>query len=73
MVVKGYCFASLKAKTTYMFHVMLKTGGEIVGGACTCIVGRGQACSHIHSVVTVLSSTAYQILRSYKRIFVVLA
>ena len=47
MVVKGYCFASLKAKTTHMFHVMLKTGGEIVGGACTCIVGRGQACSHI--------------------------
>ena len=47
VIVKGYCFASLKAKTTYTVHVLLKTYGEIAGGACTCVAGEGQACSHI--------------------------
>lgn len=47
VVVKGYCFASLKAKTSYTVHVVLKIDGEVVGGACTYVVGKGQACSHI--------------------------
>ena len=51
VIVKGYCFASLKAKTTYTVHVLLKTRGEIVGGACTCVAGKGQACSHIAALL----------------------
>ena len=43
VTVKEYCFASPKAKTTYTVHVQLKTGGEIVCGACTCVAGKGQA------------------------------
>ena len=51
VVVKGYCFASLKAKTTYTVHVVLKTDGEVKGGACTCVAGKGQACSHIAALL----------------------
>ena len=47
VVVKGYCFASLKAKTSYTVHVVLKIDGEVVGGACTYVAGKGQVCSHI--------------------------
>ena len=47
VIVKGYCFASLKAKATYTVHVLLKTRGEIVRGACTCVAGKGQAYIHI--------------------------
>ena len=39
VIVKGYCFASPKAKTTYNVHVLLKTRGELAGGACTCVAG----------------------------------
>ena len=47
VTVMGYCFASLKAKATYTVHVLLKTRGEIVRRACTCVAGKGQAYSHI--------------------------
>ena len=45
VIVKGYCFASLKAKTKYTVRVLLKTHGEIAAEACTCVAGKGQACS----------------------------
>ena len=45
MVVRGYCLSSLKAKTTYTVHVMIKTTGDVVGGACNCVSGKGEACS----------------------------
>ena len=51
VIVNGYCFASLKAKTTYTVHVLLKTHGEIVAGACTCVAGKGPACSHLAALL----------------------
>ena len=57
-IVKEYCFASPKAKTTYTVHIVLKTRGEIVGGACTCVAGKGQAYIHIAALLFYLEDSA---------------
>ena len=51
VVVRGYCLSSLKAKTTYTVYVVIKTNGDVVGGACNCIAGKGEACSHVAAVL----------------------
>ena len=56
--MKEYCFASPKAKTTYTVHVLLKTGGEIVCGACTCVAGKGQAYIHKAALLFFLEDSA---------------
>ena len=65
VIVKEYCFASPKAKTTYTVHIVLKTRGEIVGRACTCVAGKGQAYIHIqwnltYPVVEVPGASVYR-------------
>ena len=37
---------------------MLKTRGEIVGGACTCVAGKGQAYIHIAALLFYLEDSA---------------
>ena len=63
VVVRGYCLSSLKAKTVYTVYVVIKTTGDVVGGTCNCVAGKGEACSHVaallfygtcHNKVTVL-------------------
>ena len=47
VVVRGYCLSSLKAKTTYTVYVVIKTTGDVVGGACNSVPGKEEACSHV--------------------------
>ena len=49
VVVRGYCLSSLKAKTTYTVNVVIKTTGDVVGGACNCVTG--EACSHVAALL----------------------
>ena len=51
IVVRGYCFSSLKAKTIYTVYVVLRTTGDVIGGAYTCVAGNGEACSHIAALL----------------------
>ena len=51
VVVRGYCLSSLKAKTVYTVYVVIKTTGDVVGGACNCVAGKGEACSHVAALL----------------------
>ena len=51
VVIKGYCCSSLKAKATYTVYVVLQTTGKVVGGACNCVAGKGQTCSHVAALL----------------------
>ena len=51
VVVRGYCLSSLKTKTTYTVYVVIKTTGDVVGGACNCVAGKGEACSHVAALL----------------------
>ena len=37
----------LKIQSQYTVYVVIKTTGDVVGGACNCVTGKGEACSHV--------------------------
>ena len=51
VIVRGYCHSSLKAKTTYTVYVILQSTGDVLGAQCKCIVGKGEACSHVAALL----------------------
>ena len=51
VVVSRYRPSSLKAKTTYTVYVVIKTTGDVVGGAHNCVAGKGEACSHVAALL----------------------
>ena len=63
--MKGYCFASLKAKTSYTVHIVLKTDSAVVGGACTCVAWKGQAFIHIAALLFFLEDLKQKGLLPY--------
>ena len=51
IVVRGHCFSSLKAKTTYTVFALFKATGDVLAAQCKCVAGRGEACSHIAALL----------------------
>ena len=46
IAVKCCCFSSLKAKTTYDVSLVMEKNGNVLAAKCTCVAGKGAACSH---------------------------
>ena len=46
VVARCHCFSSLKAKKVYAVH-LVKKSGDVILALCTCVAGKGKACSHI--------------------------
>lgn len=38
-------------KATCTVYVVIKTTGNVVGGACNCVAGKGEACSHVAALL----------------------
>lgn len=51
VVVRCHCFSSLKAKKVYVVHLVVKKSGDVLSAACTCVAGKGEACSHIAALM----------------------
>ena len=51
VVVRCHCFSSLKANKVYVVHLVVKKSGDVLSAACTCVAGKGEACSHIAALM----------------------
>ena len=43
---KCSCFSPLKAKTMYDVSLVMEKNGNVLAAKCTCVAGKGAACSH---------------------------
>ena len=50
IVVRCHCLSSLKVKKVYVVH-LVKKSGDVLSASCTCISGKGEACSHIPALM----------------------
>ena len=50
LVVRGYCYSSLKSKATYTVYLIL-TSGDVLAVQCMCIAGKGEACGHVAALL----------------------
>ena len=50
-VIRCHCFSSLKSKSTYTFYVAIMSTGKVVGASCSCVAGKGGACSHVAALM----------------------
>ena len=46
IVARCHCFSSLKVKKVYVVR-LVKKSGDVILVLCTCVAGKGKACSHI--------------------------
>jgi hypothetical protein len=51
IMLKAHCFSSLKAKSTYDVFISWTKDGNIVACKCSCVAGKGEACSHVAAVM----------------------
>ena len=50
VVVRCHCFSSMKVKKVYVVH-LVKKSGDVHSASCTCVAGKGEACSHIPALI----------------------
>jgi len=51
LIIRCYCFSSLKCGTTYPVFVCLSRNGDVYSAECKCVARLGEACSHVAALL----------------------